>query len=187
MLKKSQPSSLDDALRDASECPPPSPETPVIGWREWVTLPSLGIRQIKAKVDTGARTSALHAINIDYFQKAGLTWVRFEVHPLQRDAKTIVPCEAPLLEKRYVMNSGGKRTLRPVVETEVEICGKVLSAEITLISRDEMGFRMLLGRQAIRGHFLVHPGRSYRGGKLRKKKKKKRIAKAKASKGKVAP
>lgn len=163
---------------------PPRPTLPAIGWREWVTLPDLGIKRIKAKVDTGARTSSLHAINIEYIQKSGSTWVRFEVHPLQRDTKTIVHAEAPLLEQRYVTNSGGKRTLRPVVETVVEICGLRLVAEITLISRDEMGFRMLLGRQAIRGHFLVHPGRSYRGGKLNKKTKKKPAVVGKTLKGK---
>jgi hypothetical protein len=186
----------DDPSPEGPGCVMPAPDVPVIGWREWVALPDLGIHAIKAKVDTGARTSALHAINIEYVQKAGATWVRFEVHPLQRDAKTIVHAEAPLLEKRHVMNSGGKRTLRPVIETAVEICGRRHAAEITLISRDEMGFRMLLGRQAIRGHFLVHPGRSYRGGRLLRKKPKKNKAaadgrktraSAKAPKGKPAP
>lgn len=134
-----------------------------IGWREWVSMPDLGIKRIKVKVDTGARTSSLHAINIHYVKKHGRTIVRFEVHPLQRDTSTVVHAEAPLIEERYVTNSGGKKTLRPVIETPIHIMGEIISAEITLISRDEMGFRMLLGRQAIRNHFLVNPGKSFLG------------------------
>jgi len=132
-----------------------------IGWREYLSLPALGIDRIKAKVDTGARTSALHAINILYVTRLGVTWVQFDVHPFQRSSKRVVRCEAPLIEERYVTDSGGNRTLRPVIETQIALHGYVVAVELTLISRAEMGFRMLLGRQAIRGQFLVDPGHSY--------------------------
>jgi hypothetical protein len=148
-----------------------------IGWREWVTLPDLEIKSIKAKVDTGARTSALHAFNIHYVHKHGRTFVQFEVHPLQRNSRRTVHCEAPLVEERFVTDSGGKRTLRPVIETRAVVGTETLLIELTLTSRDEMGFRMLLGRQAMRGRFLVHSGRSYLGGRRKKKSKKKVKAK----------
>ncbi len=138
---------------------------PAIGWREFVALPRLGVDRIKAKVDTGARTSSLHAINIIYVTRQGQTHVRFEVHPKQRNTKSLVHCEAPLLEERHVTDSGGTRTLRPVIETEVVLAGKTLKLELTLISRAEMGFRMLIGRQAMRGSFVVDPGHSYLGTK----------------------
>lgn len=152
---------------------PKTPKLPAVGWREYVALPSLGVDRIKAKVDTGARTSALHAINILYVTKGGATHVRFEVHPKQRSTKRIVHCEAKLLEERHVTDSGGKRTLRPVISTEVVIAGRAVTVELTLVSRDEMGFRMLIGRQAIKGRFVVDPGRSYLGGGRLKKTKKK--------------
>lgn len=151
----------------------------MIGWREYVSLPDLGIERIKAKVDTGARTSALHAINIKYHTRHGATWVTFSVHPRQRDAKLIVDCAAPLVEERYVTDSGGKRTLRPVIVTTVVLSGELRLVELTLVARDEMGFRMLIGRQALRGRLLVDSSRSYLGGGRKKKKKKK---KKKASK-----
>jgi hypothetical protein len=154
---------------------------PVIGWREWVQLPGLGIERVKAKVDTGARTSCLHAINIHYISKHGKVLVRFDVHPQQRTTREVVRCEAPLIEERPVTDSGGKRTVRPVVEAQIELHGERFPVELTLISRDEMGFRMLLGRQALKGRYLVNPGRSYLAGRpKRRKKKKKKIPMAKA-------
>jgi hypothetical protein len=153
-----------------------------VGWREWVDLPVFGVRRIKAKVDTGARTSTLHAINIHYVSKHGAVLVRFDVHPQQRDTKKILRCEAPLIEERYITDSGGKRTLRPVIVTELVLGGARFPAELTLISRDEMGFRMLLGRQALKGRFVVDPGRSYLASRTPKKKKKKKAAKAKKEK-----
>ncbi len=154
----------------ATKTPQPS-NLPAIGWREYVALPTLGVDRIKAKVDTGARTSALHAINILYVTKHGKTHVCFEIHPKQRSTKRIVHCEAPLLEERNIKDSGGKRTLRPVIGTDVMIGGKVVTVELTLVSRDEMGFRMLIGRQAIKGSFVVDSGRSYLGGGRLKRKK----------------
>ena len=151
------------------DVPPPPKARPQIGWREYVSLKELGIGRVKAKVDTGARTSALHAINIRFSQKHGVTWVHFDVHPLQRNTKQLISCEAPLVEERMVRDSGGKSTLRPVIETLVTVCGKDLYVELTLVSRGTMGFRMLIGRQAIRGEFLVNAGRSYLGGRPRRK------------------
>jgi hypothetical protein len=144
----------------------------VVGWREYVGLPELGISRVKAKVDTGARTSALHAINIRYIVKAGKTWVKFEVHPLQRTTKQVVVCEAPLIEERFVRDSGGKTSLRPVIETLVVIKSRPLRVELTLVARGTMGFRMLIGRQALQGRFVVDVGRSYLGGKKKTKKTK---------------
>lgn len=140
-------------------------ERPVVGWREWVALPAIGVRAIKAKIDTGARSSALHAYNIERFDRAGERWVRFTIHPWQRDVATTVVGEAPLLDDRWVRSSSGRQELRPVVTTDVELMGVRWPIELTLSNRDQMGFRMLLGRQAVRGRFIVDPGRSYRGGK----------------------
>ena len=128
-------------------------------------LPDLGIQRVKAKVDTGARTSALHAINILYVSRQGKTWVHFDVHPRQRNTKTLMHAEAPLIEERYVVDSGGRRTLRPVIETSVVLGGQRLIVELTLVARDTMGFRMLIGRQALKQQFIVDPGRSFLSGR----------------------
>ena len=140
-----------------------------IGWREWLSLPDLKIPQIKAKVDTGARTSSLHAHNLEYFTKKKKTFVRFCVHPVQRSKRKSIETTAELKEERHVKSSGGHQTLRPVIETSIKIADQVWSIELTLIDRDLMGFRMLLGRQAIKNRFFVDPGRSYLIGKKRKK------------------
>ena len=133
----------------------------VIGWREIVALPNLGISQIKAKIDTGAKSSALHALHLETFQRDGQKMIRFLIHPDQRDSKLTVTAEAALLEYREVRNSGGKVQLRPVILTNVELDGVQWQIELTLTNRDVMGFRMLLGRQAIRDRFLVDPGKSF--------------------------
>ena len=132
-----------------------------IGWREWISLPNLGIMQIKAKIDTGACSSALHAFNIKIFEENDKQRVRFKVHPVQRDTINTVIAEADLLEWREVRNSGGKAELRPVIVTAVELMGKQWPIELTLTNRDAMGFRMLLGRQAIKGRFLIDCEKSY--------------------------
>jgi hypothetical protein len=137
----------------------------VIGWREWIALPDLGIPAVKVKVDTGARSSALHAFDVKLVRRRGREIVRFKVHPRQRDARTTVETEAEVKDHRYVTTSGGHRTLRPVIETTVEFRGERWAVELTLVNRDEMGFRMLLGRQAAKGRFVVDPGRSYLGGR----------------------
>lgn len=145
-------------------------ELPIIGWREWVGLPELGIKMIKAKVDTGARSSALHAFSVQEFERDGVQWVRFHVHPVQRKSTNAVEAEAVLLEHRSVRSSSGKTAIRPVIVTNVELFGIIWPVEMTLASRDAMGFRMLLGREAFRGRFLVDAGNSYYGGKPKRKK-----------------
>lgn len=133
----------------------------VIGWREWVSLPDLGIVNVKAKIDTGARSSAIHAFDIHTFCKEGKDMVRFSVHPYQRDSIRTVTAQAELLDQRHVRNSGGHAELRLVILTAVELQGNRWPIELTLTNRDVMGFRMLLGRQAVRQRFLVDPGNSY--------------------------
>ena len=137
----------------------------VIGWREWVGLPDFGIPSIKAKVDTGARTSSLHADDVEEFERKGLTYVRFKVHPEQRTRREEIAVEALLKDRRYVRPSTGKRELRPVVVTTIQLLEQRFAIELTLTSRDAMGFRMLLGRQAVRDRFVVDPGRSFLNGK----------------------
>ncbi|MEJ2483735.1 MAG: ATP-dependent zinc protease [Gemmatimonadota bacterium] len=144
---------------------------PIIGWREWVRLPGLGIDFIKAKVDTGARTSSLHAFDLEEFVRDGIAHVRFMIHPEQRKPRPEIPAELPLLARRRVRDSGGKVELRPIVETQVELHGRRWPIELTLTRRDAMGFRMLLGRQAIRGHFIVDPSGSYYAGKRPRRKR----------------
>jgi hypothetical protein len=130
----------------------------VIGWREWVSLPGLGIPALKVKVDSGARTCALHATKIRYkTDMEGTTWVSFEV---SADAHH-VRVRAPLIEKRRVKSSMGHSSIRPVIWTEIQVGEHTWPTEITLVNRDPMGFRMLLGRQALRGRFLIHPSRSF--------------------------
>lgn len=130
-------------------------------------MPELGIEKIKVKVDTGARTSALHAFDLESFSREGEDWVRFLVHPLQRNLHSEVKVEAPLVEERWVRSSTGKATLRPVVRTTATLGEVSWPIELTLVRRDLMGFRMLLGRQAVRNRFLIHPGRSYLAGNAR--------------------
>jgi hypothetical protein len=140
---------------------PAKPPKVVVGWREWIGLPSLGIPAIKVKIDTGARSSSLHAFDVETFERDGAPWVRFVVHPWQRDADTTVHAEAPVLEFRHVRSSSGHLTHRPVIRAAVELDSRRWQIELTLAARDEMGFRMLLGREAVRGRFIVDPGRSY--------------------------
>jgi hypothetical protein len=142
-----------------------------IGWREWVALPDLGVTRIKAKIDTGARSSALHAFDLEQFRRRGRDMVRFAVHTLQRSNKRVIVAEAEMLDERIVRSSNGVHALRPVILTRVELLGEIWPIEMTLASRDEMGFRMLLGRQAVRGKFLIDPGRSYLGGRPQRKPK----------------
>jgi hypothetical protein len=133
----------------------------VLGWREWVSLPELGLHRIKAKVDTGARTSALHAFELRTFMEHGRRRVEFRMHPNQRDLRTVVDCVADVVDERIVTDSGGHREKRFVIETLLVVGTEQRRIEMTLTSRDTMLFRMLLGRTALRGWARVDPGRSY--------------------------
>ncbi|MEZ5941044.1 MAG: RimK/LysX family protein [Planctomycetaceae bacterium] len=139
----------------------PRSQRPIIGWREWIGLPQLAIPAIKVKVDTGARTSSLHAFEVERFRRENQDFVRFVVHPLQKNSVKSVNCEAPLLDYREVRSSNGAVTRRAVISTEISLLDQTWSIELSLTNRDAMGFRMLLGRQAIRGRFLVDAGVSY--------------------------
>ena len=140
----------------------------IIVWREWLALPALDVPSIKAKVDTGARTSALHAYFVEPFVREGLRMVRFGVHPLQKRLDVEIICESVVKDFREVSDSGGHREMRYVIETEI-ILGEILrTIEVTLTNRDNMKFRMLLGRTAMEG-FQVAPDKSYLTGRKRYK------------------
>ncbi len=134
---------------------------PIVGWREWVSLPELGMAAIKAKVDTGARSSALHVLNIEPFTSHGKLNIRFEIPSDRHDTMNLVPTQAEVLDRREVRNSGGQIEVRYAILTLVELQGIRWPIELTLTNREAMGFRMLLGRQAVRDRFLVDPGRSF--------------------------
>lgn len=133
----------------------------VLGWREWLALPDLGIERIKAKIDTGARTSALHAFSVEPFKQRGKNKIRFAIHPLQRNNSKVARCVADVFDFRTVTDSGGHREERYVIQTPVIIGDAEWPIEITLTNRDIMAFRMLLGRTAIRSRYLVNPERSF--------------------------
>lgn len=138
---------------------------PLIGWQEFCSLPDLGLPVIKAKIDSGAKTSALHAYDIKPFTKDGEKYVRFKVQPLQRN-KLAVECVAKLVEKRYVISSNGEREKRYVINTTIALGGRSFPAELTLTSRHKMAFRMLLGRGALRkAKVAIDPAKSYLMGK----------------------
>ncbi|GAA2890336.1 RimK/LysX family protein [Microbacterium esteraromaticum] len=135
------------------------------GWREWVGLPELGIDWLKAKIDTGARTSSLHAFDVVEFERDGEEWVRFTVHPWQDSTDDAVVHETRVSDRRAVRSSSGHTEHRIVITTPVRLVGRDVDAEVTLTNRDEMGFRMLIGREALRQGFLVDPARSFLGGR----------------------
>ncbi len=147
---------------------------PVCGWREWVGLPELSIRSIKAKFDSGARSSCLHAFDTELIEREGAEWVRFAVHPIQRNDEKVIWCEAPVFDRRSVRSSNGEVSQRILIRTELSIFGSVWPIDVTLHNRDAMGFRMLIGREAVRGRFVIDPGGSYYAGRPKRKSKRQR-------------
>ena len=133
----------------------------IIGWRESVSLPKFKIKAIKVKVDTGARTSSLHAVELEKYIRSGKEYIKFKVYPEQGNTKKAVTCTSQILEYRKVKSSNGQSELRPVILTQVQLLDEEWEIEITLTNRDEMGFRMLLGRSSIKKRFLVDAGRSF--------------------------
>ncbi|BDQ33387.1 ribosomal protein S6 modification protein [Pseudodesulfovibrio portus] len=136
----------------------------IIGWREWLALPDLNVPAIKAKIDTGAKTSALHAFDVIPFERDGARLVSFNVHPLQGNDDIKIPCEAPLVDRRTVTNSGGDSQKRYVISTTLRIAGRSWPIELTLTNRDQMKFRMLLGRNAMTRRLIVDPQLSLQAG-----------------------
>ena len=130
-----------------------------IGWREWVSFPDLGVKTIKAKIDTGARTSALHVSHIRIVK--GTDIVKFKIHPVQRRARPVVEASAKLIGQREIRSSNGEISERIVIETKIKIGKKIFPIELSLVNRDLMGFRLLLGRSALKNHFIVDPGKSF--------------------------
>jgi hypothetical protein len=144
-----------------------SSKTPkqTLGWREWVAIPELDVKSVKAKVDTGARSSSLHAEDVSYIEKKGKTWVQFVIGGGKRKGKlhrhSDEVCRAPLADERWITSSNGTRQRRAVIRVELNLNGQTWPVDLTLSSRESMGFPMLLGREAVRGRFVVDPARSY--------------------------
>lgn len=135
------------------------------GWREWVSLPGLGVPWVKAKLDTGARSSAIHVFDLEELERDGERWARFRIQPWQKSDEDAVEAECPVLDTREVRSSSGHSEERLVVAMDLTLMGRTLPVEVTLANRDEMGFRMLVGREALRQGYAVDPGASYLGGR----------------------
>ncbi|MGD8525121.1 MAG: ATP-dependent zinc protease [Thioalkalispiraceae bacterium] len=132
-----------------------------VGWREWLSLPELGLTHIKAKVDTGAKTSCLHAFEVDPYTENGVEMVRFLMHPVQKNTEIVQECRTRIIDQRQVSDSGGHQELRYVIETRLDLGEHAWNIEVTLTNRDTMAFRMLLGRSAMEGRLLVNPQKSF--------------------------
>ena len=133
----------------------------ITGWREWAELPELGIQNIKVKIDTGAKTSSIHAFDIRPFTQEGKEWVQFDVHPLQDQEQLTHTCTLPIVDYRWITSSMGSSQLRYIVHTTLKIAEFTTHIELSLANRDEMGFRMLVGRDALSNNVLVNPNRSF--------------------------
>lgn len=151
-----------DSRRRGRRTSPPHPRPALeVGWREWVSLPDLGVRRIKAKLDTGARSSAIHVVSWELVEGADPPRIRFVLAPVQKDDETLVEAEAPLADQRRVRSSSGAAQLRPVIVTTLEMAGQRWPIELTLARRSRLRFRMLLGRQALRHRVLLDPAGSF--------------------------
>lgn len=137
----------------------------IVGWREWVGLPQAGVEWMKAKIDTGARSSSIHAFDLDAHLRDGAEWVRFSIHPWQKSDDDHVELTLPVLDRRDVRSSNGQVEQRYAVAMDVTLAGRTITTEMTLSNRDEMGFRMLVGREALERGFLVDSSLSYAGGR----------------------
>lgn len=133
----------------------------IIGSEEWCSFPELGLPAIKARIDSGAKTSSIHAFNIQTFRRDSQLWVSFEVHPLQNNRRTSIRCERPVVDKRAVKSSSGISETRYVISVPLELGEQRWDIELTLANRDSMGYRMLLGREAMTGRFLIDPANSF--------------------------
>ncbi len=140
----------------------------VVGWREWVALPQAGVDWVKAKIDTGARSSSIHAFDLEVHEVDGQQWVRFSIHPWQKSDEDHVELSLPVLDRREVRSSNGQTEQRYAVALDVTLAGRTITTVMTLSNRDEMGFRMLIGREALERGFLVDSATSYAGGKPRR-------------------
>jgi len=138
----------------------------IIGRAEWFSFPTLGIPAIKARIDSGAKTSSIHAYHIKPFQRDGVDWVKFEVHPVQGNRRVVIDCESPIVDQRKVKSSSGTSEKRYVVRAPVTIGDRVWDIELTLTNRDSMGYRMLLGREAMIGRMMIDPEKSFCLGKV---------------------
>lgn len=137
----------------------------LIGWREWAAFPELGVKRIKAKIDTGAKTSALHAFRLETFRKGGVDYAEFYLHPLQKKARPEKFCFAPIVDKRWIRSSNGSVEQRFIIRTLIRLGDREWPIDLSLTNRDSMGFRLLLGRDAFRKKFLIDPRASFLLGK----------------------
>ena len=133
----------------------------LIGWREWAAFPDLGADRIKAKIDTGAKTSAVHAYRIKTEMRDGVLWADFFLHPMQKKKRPEIKCTAPVVARRKVRSSNGSEEVRNIIETTLRLGGRAWKIQLSLARRDEMGFRLLLGRDALRKKFIIDPGASF--------------------------
>ncbi len=161
MRSTSEPKEKKKAKRRRTSKPAPS----IVGWREWAGLPELGVARLKAKIDTGARTSALHAVRIRAFEQGGVVVAAFAIHPVQRRTAPEIDCLARVIDRRRIRSSNGLSALRYVIVTTLRLGGAEFPIELSLADRDEMGFRLLLGRDALKNRFVVDPAKSFRTGK----------------------
>ncbi len=146
----------------------PAPDPVVVGWREWVALPQADVDWVKAKIDTGARSSSIHAFDLEVHEVDGQEWVRFSIHPWQRSDEDHVELSLPVLDRREVRSSNGQIEERYAVALDVTLAGRTITTVMTLSNRDEMGFRLLVGREALEQGFLVDAAQSYVGGRPRR-------------------